>query len=174
VTQPNHLLAALAAVLLGLASPLSAQQPQVVAPEVKDPPPVAGDSAVLELELPKGARAALDGADVGERRKFEFNALGGGAWRAAKLTGTLADGAKFERSVVLKGGWRVPLRVREAADGPSPVVQTGHKSCERAVFSPDGNYVLTSGSYYSDDRPCLFGGLRVRLRRRFPPRPHAQ
>src|SRR5438270_148799 len=52
----------------------AAGQPPVSAPAVEGKAPPK-EVAFLELELPQGASATLDGQDVGDKRRFEYKPL---------------------------------------------------------------------------------------------------
>ena len=95
------------------------------------PAAVPPDRAVLELDLPDGAAATLDGAAIGSKRRFEFADLRPGAWSEHKLAWANGAGPRAERAVLLKGGWHVRLRPVEPAGQPELVLQSGLQEVER-------------------------------------------
>src|SRR5205823_1822576 len=106
---------------------------------------LAPDTAVLDLELPPGARAALDGKDLGAQRRFVFANLGTKDLASHGLVVRHREGQEERRTLLVKGGWHVRLPL-PAADllRPELVLQTGHSDTVSAVaFSPDGRRVLT-------------------------------
>jgi WD40 repeat protein len=110
-------------------------------------PPIAADTAVLELDVPAGAEVSINGVPQGDRRRVEFRSFPPRVSGRYEVIAQLRGGSQLKRTVVLKGGWRVNLRLQEQAERPELVVQKGHSSfmlCAR--FSPNGKYALTAGS----------------------------
>jgi hypothetical protein len=107
---------------------------------------VASDRALLEVEAPAGAEVTIDGEHKGQRRHFPFQPFRPGQQVSHDVRVKFRDGSVTERTVLLRGGWRVRLPVGEPGAGARPelVPQTGHTGRINAVaFSPDGRYVIT-------------------------------
>ena len=121
-------------------------QPPVVPPAADGPKPLPNDVAVLELDLPAGATASLDGVDIGDKRRFEFNGLTANRFDKHRLGVQILGGEKIERTILLRGGWHVRLPLAgEQKDRPQIVTQTGHTADVVGVaFSPDGRFVATA------------------------------
>jgi hypothetical protein len=108
--------------------------------------PVAADTAVLELDAPAGSEVSIDGQEKGTRRTFTFGPFQPGRYLAHQVRARFPDGGVVERRVLLRGGWHLPLPLREARANSRPelVVQTGHTAeISSVALSPDGKHVLT-------------------------------
>jgi WD40 repeat protein len=120
---------------------------------------VATDVAVLELDLPSGAKVVLNGKDYGTRRHFRYPGWKPGERYFFDLRVQFPDGKEEKRTMILQGGWlvRLPLLAPESS-GPELFLQTGHTSSVYAVaFSPDGEHVLTG----SVDRTAILWDVRT-------------
>lgn len=108
--------------------------------------------ATIEIDLPPGSTATLDGTDLGERRKITVEGIAPGKLAERKLIAKLPNGKTVEKTLLLKSGWhvRVPIRV-ENNDAPEPVPQGGHGVPVIAHFSQDGRWVLSSGQNFARD-----------------------
>jgi len=108
--------------------------------------PVAADQAVLELDLPAGAKVLDNGQPI-EKRKFTYQSLKPATMYTDEVRVQLADGGVVSRRIVFKAGWNVKLPVRPPdAQRPEVYLQDGHTgdSVRRAEFSRDGRYLLTA------------------------------
>jgi hypothetical protein len=112
---------------------------------------VPEDQAVLEVQLPPGAKLEISGKDMGSQRRFTFRPLTPGRLYPYQISARFRQSGAAERTILVKGGWRVQLPLL-APQGVRPelVLQTGHTSAVSSVaFSPDGRQVLTGSSDHS-------------------------
>lgn len=124
-------------------------------PAVKERKPVPKDMAVLELQLPRGAKATLDGTEGGGQRRWEHGPLKPHEVLTRKLVVDFGGGQKpVERRLLLKGGWDVVIALADPrVPGPEPVLQRGHVRFGESysdgilavAYSPDGKLVATGG-----------------------------
>lgn len=102
------------------------------------------DTCIVELQLPPGAKVTVDGRDYGEKRQLKFGGLNRGQIYRSQAKIILPDGARTNRSLVLKGGWHVVCPLRPiGSPHPELVLQAVQsKSPERIVPSGDGRHAL--------------------------------
>src|SRR5262249_18369515 len=89
---------------------------------------VPPDAAVLELDLPSGAEAFIDGNPQGASRRIRFRPFPARAMGRYEVKVRLRDGRELAaRTVLLQRGWlaRLPLSAA-TVDRPKLVIQTGH------------------------------------------------
>jgi len=142
----------------------------VVAPAITayaaDDQPAPQDTCIIELSVPAGARVTVDGQDYGEKRRFTFDSLAPDQAYTSQVVVAFREGARIERTVLMKGGWHVRLPLR-APNAPQLelVPQTGHTNDIWSVdFSPDGRRVLTASN---DDLAILWDAETGRTLRTF-------
>ncbi len=105
------------------------------------------DQAVLELDAPAGATVKLDGRPTPVSTPTRFEGLEEGRNRRVQVAVEFPDGSRLDRTVLLRGGWRVrmPLR-RIRTTVVETVPQFGHNHLVNAVASgPDGKYIVSGG-----------------------------
>jgi len=103
------------------------------------------DTCVLHVAVPEGATVVLSGKDYGKQREFTLRPLQAGYVYRYDLKVTMPDGSQRERTLLLRGGWRVESAIEAArAVRPELMPQTGHAlPIWGLAFSPDGRYVAT-------------------------------
>jgi WD40 repeat protein len=107
-----------------------------------------GATATLDLQLPPGMRATIDGKDIGERRHFVFEKVPLNVFAKYKLAARFQEGKEERRTLLFKGGWNARLTL-PAADQvrPEMTLQRGHTDVMlAAAFSPDGKQILTGAA----------------------------
>lgn len=127
---------------------------------------VPDDTCVLMLQLPEGATTSVDGQDYGTARRLSFGSLQRGQVYTSQMAIAFRGGGSEQKSLLLRGGWRVPVAV--AAPGeqrPEIVTQTGHSVGVTALaVSPDGRYAATG----SEDKTVILWEIATgRQLRRF-------
>src|SRR5262249_34359450 len=117
------------------------------------PGPHGSDTAVLEVQAPRGATVRLDGQDQGDQRRFLFRSLAGNRLYQHAVVVRFPDGREVRRDLLLKAGWHVRLPVASPRTARfDMVMQCGHsKQITAAAYSPDGAHILTAG----DDRTAI-------------------
>ena len=123
---------------------------------------VPEDSCILELDLPAGATVTIDGRDYGTKRRMTFGSLDPGRLYPSRLQVAFPDSTADERELLIRGGWRIPLRIAPRdSSAPELVLQTGHTgSVVSVAFSPDGGQVLTG----SGDNTAILWDARCKRR----------
>jgi WD40 repeat protein len=133
-----------------------------------EPGPARAAEAVIDLQLPAGARVRLNGEDRGRQRRLAVRGLAPGRWNRQELTITYAAGISEKHTLLLRPGRRVALaRPRPAKDRPELVLQTGHtEGLVRCAWSPTGSRAYTLGADHQliEWDPATGRQLRVLLR----------
>jgi WD40 repeat protein len=123
----RSILAFAAWLVLFVASPATAQPPA---------------TAALELLLPAGAMAAVDGKPIGDLRSITVGDLAKDEIRRLKVVATFADGTTDERQIDLSAGQR--LRVAIPKPGPEKASVIGAQPLvpiNSAAVSRDGRHI---------------------------------
>lgn len=95
--------------------------------------------AVLELILPAGATATVDGQDAAARRSFEFKEFDANGTKRVPVKVKFANATEAERTVDLSSGQRVRVPVNVLpVDEPTVVLTDSAIAVLWASFSPDG------------------------------------
>jgi WD40 repeat protein len=102
--------------------------------------------ATMELMLPAGATASVDGKDAGAQRSFqvvEFDQRS--QVRKIPVKVKFADGTEAERNVDLLPGQRIRVPVNPPpVDNPSTIILDSSVAVMGAAFSPDGRRLATA------------------------------
>ncbi|HUR60205.1 MAG TPA: WD40 repeat domain-containing protein, partial [Opitutaceae bacterium] len=101
--------------------------------------------ASMELLLPAGATATVDGKDAGAQRVFEFNKFAPNGVQRVEVAVKFADGTEAKRTVDLPHGSRVRVPINlPPVDAPSTVLIDSAVAVLWASFSPNGRLVATA------------------------------
>jgi Tol biopolymer transport system component len=101
--------------------------------------------ASMELLLPAGATATVDGKDAGTQRMFVFNKFEPNGVQRVEVVVKFADGTEAKRTVDLPHGSRVRVPVNlPPVDAPSTVLTDSAVAVLCASFSPNGRLVATA------------------------------
>src|SRR5262249_28880896 len=69
------------------------------------------DEAILELEMPVGARAAIDGQDLGDQARHVFRGVTPTQFSQREAKVRFQDGREWQRTLLVRGGERLRLVV---------------------------------------------------------------
>jgi WD40 repeat protein len=136
----------LAASLLVGAAAVSGQEPSPRSdPAQAGAEAIPADTAILHLQLPAGAKAVVDGDEIGAQRRYVFSGLRPGRLFQPDVEVLFADGTRVGRKLLMQGGRSVRLAMRQPeAVRREMVLQAGHLGFVTSVaFSPDGRHALT-------------------------------
>ena len=89
---------------------------------------VAADTAIVDVQLPPGAKVIVDGAESTQTR-LTYRPLAPGQTRREEVRVRFRDGKEITRSLLLRGGWHVRLpvkgsgesKLRRGGDNSAPV-----------------------------------------------------
>jgi len=114
---------------------------------------IPDDTCILELDLPTGSTALVDGRDYGQKRRLTYKGLQPGKTYRSTVQARFSDGSQEERDILIQAGKVVRLTLKGPAKGkPELVLQAGHAGgLQCAAVSPDGRYLLTG----SDDHTAM-------------------
>ncbi|MEO7798669.1 MAG: hypothetical protein ABIY47_13185 [Opitutaceae bacterium] len=102
--------------------------------------------ATMELLLPAGAKATVDGKDAGDRRSFEFVEFDLSTQvRRVEVKVSYADATEAQRSIELRAGSQVKVPLSMVpVDTPTTVLTDSPDPVLWAEFSPNGRQLVTS------------------------------
>lgn len=105
-------------------------------------PVPAGPPATIDLLLPAGATAGIDGKPLGDRRAVTLDDIRPAEIRRVKLAVKFADGAEDERAIDVAAGQRFPVAVSQPGpDRPATVATQTLTPITAAALSPDGRHI---------------------------------
>lgn len=119
--------------------------------------------AVMELLLPPGATATVDGKDAAAQRTFEFSQFNSNRVQRVEVAVKFADATEAKRSVELEPGRhvRVPVNL-PPVDQPATVLTESPAPMLWAAFSRDGRWLATASENRSVVLWDLAAGRAVR------------
>jgi hypothetical protein len=101
--------------------------------------------ATMELLLPAGATAIVDGKDAGAQRTFQFSKFEPNGIQRVEVAVKFADGSEAKRTVDLVHGSRVRVPINlPPVDQPSTILTDSAVAVLSASFSPNGRLVATA------------------------------
>jgi WD40 repeat protein len=119
--------------------------------------------AVMELMLPPGATATVDGKDVAEQRTFEFSQFNSNQIQRVAVSVKFSDATEAQRSVELEPGRRVKVSVNmPPVDQPTTVLTESPAPMLWAAFSPDSRWLAAASENNSVVLWDLAAGRAVR------------
>ncbi len=143
-----------AGVLPSLDGAEAAPEPLIVVPQ---------SPAAIELMLPLGATATIDGKDAADRRTFQFDTFEANRTQRVNVAVKFSDGTEAKRIVDLEPGQRVKVPVAmPPVDQPSTVLTETADPMLWAAFSPDSRRLVTASESKSVVLWDLAAGRAVR------------
>jgi WD40 repeat protein len=119
--------------------------------------------AVMELMLPPGATATVDGKDAAEQRTFEFSQFSSNHTQRVEVAVKFSDATEAQRTVELEPGRHVKVPVNmPPVDQPTTVLTESPAPMLWAAFSPDSRWLATASENNSVVLWDLTAGRAVR------------
>jgi WD40 repeat protein len=119
--------------------------------------------AVMELMLPPGATATVDGKDAADQRTFEFSQFNSDRVQRVEVAVKFSDATEAKRTVELEPGRHVRVSVNMTpVDQPTTVLTESPAPMLWADFSPDSRWLATASENHSVVLWDLAAGRAVR------------
>ncbi|MCA9007722.1 MAG: hypothetical protein KDA70_20795, partial [Planctomycetaceae bacterium] len=125
--------------------------------------PVASDTCILKLNLPKGAKATIEGQEYGHQDSLNYDSLTPGNIYNSEVKVRFVNGESQQKTVLIQGGRSITLTVQDPLLlKPELITQTGGIYTQFAEFHKNNQYMVTGDSNGLSFLREIHGGLILR------------